>query len=326
MNLKDYIRQSYLRPNPMVLESLGANKKLIDYLCFTPWNTNIHLIDSMIEEDEDFQLLQFNTIPDPLGQSEVRLCASKADVEAVLNYNLPSGKVIYAEMDGYYKSSSEETTTQIPRVTAIIGDQFSSMDNLHARIIHLINFNLNYQFMFGQGNVPTVSEDYYIFMDEVDSGQINVYYKIVDGYKINFSEIISGVAQTAKYYIRKGDSFTNTDMYPITDGTNTYQPGESFIPTSDMNMTVVKTVYRTVSFDANGGSNPPQSRSVVDGGVLEYSNYEWTMSPPSDDKEFDCWTTEKDNPNTKVFRNHEDLVVTSDITLYAYWKDAEIGS
>lgn len=49
MNLEEYIRQSYLRPNKQVLESLGASEELISYLCFTPWNTNIHLIDSILE-------------------------------------------------------------------------------------------------------------------------------------------------------------------------------------------------------------------------------------------------------------------------------------
>ncbi len=53
MNLKDYIKQSYLRPNKQVLQSLGADEKLIKYLLKTPWNTNLSIIDSISESSED---------------------------------------------------------------------------------------------------------------------------------------------------------------------------------------------------------------------------------------------------------------------------------
>lgn len=50
MNLEEYIRQSYLRPNKQVLESLGASEELISYLRSTPWNTNIQVVDSIKED------------------------------------------------------------------------------------------------------------------------------------------------------------------------------------------------------------------------------------------------------------------------------------
>lgn len=49
MDLKQYIKNNYKNPNPRILETLGASKALIDYLEFTPWNTNINILDSLID-------------------------------------------------------------------------------------------------------------------------------------------------------------------------------------------------------------------------------------------------------------------------------------
>ena len=49
MNLKQYIKNNYKNPNSKILETLGASKALIDYLEFTPWNTNINILDSLID-------------------------------------------------------------------------------------------------------------------------------------------------------------------------------------------------------------------------------------------------------------------------------------
>lgn len=48
MNLKEYIKNNYKNPNPRILETLGASETLINYLKFTPWNTNMSMLDSLI--------------------------------------------------------------------------------------------------------------------------------------------------------------------------------------------------------------------------------------------------------------------------------------
>lgn len=48
MSLKEYIKNNYKNPNPGILETLGASEALIDYLKFTPWNTNMNMLDSLI--------------------------------------------------------------------------------------------------------------------------------------------------------------------------------------------------------------------------------------------------------------------------------------
>ena len=47
MDLNEYIRQSYKRPNRKVLEGLGASEELIEYLMETPRNTNWNVIGSI---------------------------------------------------------------------------------------------------------------------------------------------------------------------------------------------------------------------------------------------------------------------------------------
>ena len=49
MNLKEYIKNNYKNPNPRILETLGASEALINYLKFTPWNTNLNILDSLID-------------------------------------------------------------------------------------------------------------------------------------------------------------------------------------------------------------------------------------------------------------------------------------
>lgn len=44
MELINYIRQSYRRPNRTVLKSLGATDELIEYLLHTPHNTNFNML------------------------------------------------------------------------------------------------------------------------------------------------------------------------------------------------------------------------------------------------------------------------------------------
>ncbi len=48
MDLNEYIKMSYERPNRKVLEGLGASEGLIEYLMETPGNTNWNVVDSII--------------------------------------------------------------------------------------------------------------------------------------------------------------------------------------------------------------------------------------------------------------------------------------
>lgn len=52
MNLLEYIKMSYLRPNKRVLKGLGASDDLIAYLMETPGNTNIVIANQLIDSNE----------------------------------------------------------------------------------------------------------------------------------------------------------------------------------------------------------------------------------------------------------------------------------
>ena len=49
MTLLEYIKMSHLRPNRAVLKGLGANNELIKYLMETPNNTNMVVVESLID-------------------------------------------------------------------------------------------------------------------------------------------------------------------------------------------------------------------------------------------------------------------------------------
>ena len=53
MELLDYIRKNYKTPNVAVLKTLGATNELIKYLVNTPNNTNIKVVESLINKDDE---------------------------------------------------------------------------------------------------------------------------------------------------------------------------------------------------------------------------------------------------------------------------------
>lgn len=53
LDLNEYIKMSYERPNRKVLEGLSASEGLIEYLMETPGNTNWNVINSIRAGDDD---------------------------------------------------------------------------------------------------------------------------------------------------------------------------------------------------------------------------------------------------------------------------------
>lgn len=48
LDLNEYIKQSYERPNRKILEGLGASEDLIEYLLETPENTNWNVLSGLV--------------------------------------------------------------------------------------------------------------------------------------------------------------------------------------------------------------------------------------------------------------------------------------
>lgn len=57
MDLLEYLKMSYLRPNKAVLQGLGASNDLIEYLLETPGNTNIVIANQLIGETDNSVIL-----------------------------------------------------------------------------------------------------------------------------------------------------------------------------------------------------------------------------------------------------------------------------
>lgn len=53
LDLNEYIKMSYERPNRKVLEGLGASEDLIEYLMETPGNTNWNVVGSIASDSGD---------------------------------------------------------------------------------------------------------------------------------------------------------------------------------------------------------------------------------------------------------------------------------
>lgn len=53
MELLEYIKKNYKTPNIAVLRTLGASEELIKYLINTPNNTNMKVVESLINGDDE---------------------------------------------------------------------------------------------------------------------------------------------------------------------------------------------------------------------------------------------------------------------------------
>jgi fructose-specific phosphotransferase system component IIB len=75
------------------------------------------------------------------------------------------------------------------------------------------------------------------------------------------------------------------------------------------------TVVHTVTFDLNGGTGNLKTRKIGDGqGIGQFD------VPTKDGKLFLGWTTEKDDKDSLINYNY---AITADVTLYAFWGDAD---
>lgn len=60
MTLIEYIKQSYQRPNRKILEGLGADEKLINYLIMTSENTNLEVVKALMNSEIQKYIISFD--------------------------------------------------------------------------------------------------------------------------------------------------------------------------------------------------------------------------------------------------------------------------
>ena len=99
-----------------------------------------------------------------------------------------------------------------------------------------------------------------------------------------------------------------------------YSDGQSISPTEDLTLYAQwkKVENYTLSFNSNGGSGTMQSITAVKGVSTTLPNVTFTRTGYN----FMSWNTKADGTGTKYY-NSQNIVLTSNLTLYAQWKEVE---
>ena len=229
MDLNEYIRQSYKRPNRKVLEGLGASEELIKYLMETPGNTNLSVVKGIKEAKDDYWQFVFNlTEIESRGEIHSFLASSNTnDFNDMLN-SINDGKIL-------------KVSNLIGNITVNDGTDTITIDNLNESFTYrhrlwADNFTMD-ELCFGNWSIMSTSKiDGFVILGlelDVTDGELQFSVTLDDGYIIAIKnqeedDIIS-------YFIPIGGSWTCTEDN-LTDGTNTYQTGDVITPTSDIEL------------------------------------------------------------------------------------------
>lgn len=114
MDLNEYIKQSYSRPNKAVLEALDASEELIEYLLHTPWNTNMSMVDSIAPKQDNIWFKATLTADDYESattgkiRAQLEIVAEESQIDEILNGSVSDyyaivngeGMLIYSSASG----------------------------------------------------------------------------------------------------------------------------------------------------------------------------------------------------------------------------------
>jgi len=220
MDLNEYIRQSYKRPNRKVLETLGASEDLIEYLMETPGNTNWNVLKKLnnINDDDDWTIIRLNTIEVEEGNYQI-FTDNLVDVnnfKTLLTLEHPIIQVKYSIHSSYIETSSELGIGTILEDKKFMGDLFLEL------------------------NIYKMSEDSEIVAFALPvintSDYIEIKYKTTDSYHIiNFRD-------SCYIYMTSGEKWRIPSILEasLTDGINVYAPGDIITVNSDMHLNTVE--------------------------------------------------------------------------------------
>lgn len=247
MTLNEYIRQSYKRPNRRVLEGLGANERLIEYLMETPGNTNWKIVDSIGGGDESKKIslphtFHFETLK--LTENDTEVYCDELDEWISAFNNIGNGNIIKATANN---------------IITIDGQSIEEVD-LSDYILAVSEYRKNEQLGVLTGaktygwlvtNLIFINKPY----DDLTKQYITSYYNdslsaiditldIQEGHIVTilFSSEMeeAAFAKEELVLIKKGGSFNTADFgVSLTDGTNIYERGSIITPTSDMTLTAI---------------------------------------------------------------------------------------
>lgn len=236
MDLNEYIRQSYKRPNRRVLETLGASEDLIEYLMETPGNTNMQIVESIGE-----------------GKSKIELPYTFHFETREVEYNGETIQLsICTEHDKWIEIWNSFGNGQIPMLEisnckSIETEELNSLGEIEE--FSVVDFSYYFNTNLFEGSISTTES---WFMEGSDNDfEYGLYDNIwgstkaaditinsQEGYiiKILIEDDDKHSSEKNYYYIKKGESWT-CDGY-LYDGVNVYHKDDVITPTSDMTLTL----------------------------------------------------------------------------------------
>lgn len=107
-------------------------------------------------------------------------------------------------------------------------------------------------------------------------------------------------------------------------GTSYYSGDLVGMPADDLTLYAIWAPRHTLTYDANGGSNPPESKAYFVGDLFRIASKTGMTAPEG--KQFVKWNTAADGSGTSY--NYGDLVgmPADDLTLFAIWEPFQDGS
>ena len=112
MDLNEYVKQSYTRPNKAVLEALDASEELVEYLLHTPWNTNMSMVDSIASQQENIWFKATLTADDYESattgkiRAQLEIVAEESKIDEILNGSVSDYYAIVNKTTLPYSSAS----------------------------------------------------------------------------------------------------------------------------------------------------------------------------------------------------------------------------
>jgi hypothetical protein len=256
LDLNGYIKQSYKRPNRKILESLGANDKLIEYLMETPGNTNWQVVEAIGGSGSEIELpytfhFELREVEYEGNTYEIPQCTEHDKFIQVID-NFGNGWIPSFEISNYRQSTwnEEEQKYELGEIQDFIPTGFTyGFDYVkdgdqeeHEGSYMLVGTNISEEqlyFIYMQKGV-WISES----TGDITINKQNGYIiKIISHNEGEYEGQTYIEHEEEGYYLKPGESWTvpgepsETPIY--TDGTNNYFGGEVITPTSDITLTTI---------------------------------------------------------------------------------------
>ena len=271
LDLNEYIKMSYERPNRKVLEGLGASEGLIEYLMETPGNTNWNIVEAISENSSDIQVelpYTFHFTAQEVetgGETTTEYRCNEVKTWNDIFSLSGNGTIVKATFTNITEKEDEYVEDNCEYMTYKKDENLGSYSGAAAWNWKVINKNgfhsieVNY--------MPEILVNDLIFKRETE-----ITLELQEGYIITLIPSQSEEAQFVEDYcifIKKGNTYT-IDFGSYTDGINIYKEGDIITPTSDMTLTAFE--ITATFYDENHNLMEGVQRYITQDQSYPYTN------------------------------------------------------